>query len=470
MSLTDILQTLIYLVPSLSILVVAHEWGHFIVARMFGIRVDDFSVGFGKRIWRIGKLGNTEYNFRILPLGGFVKIHGMDPDEAPIVRAKDEIKSKLGDDPNAHEYPLIAENTMELVDEPGPDSYAGKPIWQRALVIFAGPLMSFLLGYVVFCLMGWVYAFPGPTTLNKVGEVQPGGEGQHIGLRTNDEIVAIDGQPITTGPQMIEKIHNSLGQKLTFAIRRDGKDMTLVGTPRGLTDEDGKKVVMPRVAGAMDLAPGIALMDGDIIDTVNDTVVNNATEAAGMLQKNAGQIVVIKLVRGMSPVTLRGTLPKPLSKLPAIKDFQPGVLNFNPASKWERMTFTQSVSNGNQLTKAFFTQFAGLFQHSERLKKSAGGIVAIYQMTNLAAKRGAANVVLLFASISLSLAVFNLFPIPVLDGGHLLALAIEGTRRRKLTAKQQQAMLLTGFAIILVLVIMISANDILRTVRGHIPQ
>ena len=92
-------QQAVTLLIILSILVVAHEWGHFIVARLCGIRVDDFSIGFGKRLFRIGKRGDTEYNVRMLPLGGFVKIAGMEPDEAPLLAAKDKVMGKDGDRP-----------------------------------------------------------------------------------------------------------------------------------------------------------------------------------------------------------------------------------------------------------------------------------------------------------------------------------------------------------------------------------
>ena len=95
-------QQTVTLLIILSILVVAHEWGHFIVARLCGIRVDDFSIGFGKRLFRIGKRGDTEYNVRMLPLGGFVKIAGMEPDEAPLIAAKDKVLGKEAD-PDAHE-------------------------------------------------------------------------------------------------------------------------------------------------------------------------------------------------------------------------------------------------------------------------------------------------------------------------------------------------------------------------------
>ncbi|MGI4790743.1 MAG: site-2 protease family protein, partial [Janthinobacterium lividum] len=88
------IQQTVTLLIILSILVVAHEWGHFIVARLCGIRVDDFSIGFGKRLFRIGKRGDTEYNVRMLPLGGFVKIAGMEPDEAPLINAKEKVLGK----------------------------------------------------------------------------------------------------------------------------------------------------------------------------------------------------------------------------------------------------------------------------------------------------------------------------------------------------------------------------------------
>ena len=241
MAILQHLEQLIVFLLVLSVLVVAHEWGHFIVARLFGIRVDDFSIGFGKRLIRLGKRGDTEYNIRALPLGGFVKIAGMEADEAPLIQAKGKIVGRgNGDDPDSRQLPLIAENTAEAEPYTAPDGFNSKPLWQRSLVILAGPVMSFITGYVIFCLMGWAAGSPTGHALNRVGDVKPGGAGQAADLRAGDTISAVNGRPITTGDQMITVIHGSLGKPLTLTVLRDGQTLTKIATPRPLKDSSGK--------------------------------------------------------------------------------------------------------------------------------------------------------------------------------------------------------------------------------------
>ena len=219
------------------------------MARLFKIRVDDFSVGFGKRLLRIGKLGDTEYNIRMIPLGGFVKIAGMEPDEEPINRAKDMITKKTdGDDPDSTQIPLLAENTPDPALYDGPDGFNSTPLWQRSLVILGGPVMSFVTGVAILCLLGCTFGVkgaPGSKPLNRVSMVDPDGEGHRIGLRAGDTIVAINGTPITTGEQMISTIHNSLGQPVILTIKRDGDLMTLpVAKPRALKDQTTNKPLL----------------------------------------------------------------------------------------------------------------------------------------------------------------------------------------------------------------------------------
>jgi regulator of sigma E protease len=469
------IQQTVTLLIILSILVVAHEWGHFIVARMCGIRVDDFSIGFGKRLFRIGKRGDTEYNVRMLPLGGFVKIAGMEPDEAPLVSAKDKVLGRdAQNDPDAGEIPLLAENIGEHMPYTGPDGFYSKPLWQRSLVILAGPVMSLLFGYVVFCLMGVTTGIPSGKVLTRISLVEPGGEGHRIGLHAGDTIMAINGQPVLDGQQMIAKINASLGQPVTLTVQRDGTTFTRTATPQPAV-HDGKPVIYTSVIQPGKFGKSIGLQAGDTIREIADTPIDSNSAALSALRDNAGKPVDIVVTRPTSddPVTLHGTVPQAVSAaaLPSLNSHPIGVLKIDPSAEFKRLSFVQSIKAGTAATGFFFSSLAAMVHQPSQIKDNAGGIIYMYQMTGVVAKNGLADKINLMAGLSISLAVFNLLPIPVLDGGHLLTFFIEWVRRgKRLTEQQQQAFLMTGLTIIGVLFVLVMSNDILRTVRHQLPQ
>ncbi|MBV9849730.1 MAG: site-2 protease family protein [Armatimonadetes bacterium] len=466
------LQTIITFLIVLSILVVAHEWGHFIVARLFGIRVDDFSIGFGKRLVRLGKRGDTEYNIRALPLGGFVRIAGMEADEAPLIQAKERVLSKgAQDDPDAGQIPLLAENTAEAEPYTAPDGFNSKPLWQRSLVILAGPVMSFITGYVIFCLMGCTVGLPMGKMLNRVGEVEPGGEGQRMGLHAGDVIEAINGQRITDGAQMVGLIHNSLGHPITLTVRRGDQVLTKTGTPRPWTDDSGKPILMVDVTAPGPAGSALGLRPGDTLDAINGTAVTDANQALSLLRASAGRPVDAEVVRDGRGVPLRGTLPKALGNdMPQLNAHEVGILKFSPVAATERTGFVESIRQGNAVIGGLFARLAALVQQGQ-LHKQVGGVIVMYTATDIAVKNGPVEVLSLMAQLSISLAIFNLLPIPILDGGHLLTFFIEWVRGgRKMTEEWQQRFMLTGLAIIGALFIWIMTKNIWQLISHQLPQ
>ena len=468
------IQQTVTLLIILSILVVAHEWGHFIVARLCGIRVDDFSIGFGKRLFRIGKRGDTEYNVRMLPLGGFVKIAGMEPDEAPLTHAKDKVLGAAPSDPDAGEIPLLAENIGEHTPYTGPDGFYSKPLWQRSLVIFAGPLMSFLFGYLVFCVMGFTTGIPSGKVLTRIDVVEAGGEGQKIGLHAGDTITSINGQPLTSGQQMLFKINNSLGKHLTLTVQRDGKMHTYTAVPRPAV-QNGKPVIYTSVVQPGSFGNTLGLKPGDTLQEAADSPIDNADQVLGVLRKHAGQAVDVVVTRPTNdePVTLHGVVPKTLTAgvLPDLNSHEVGALKIHPSEEVKRIGLVDSLKAGNYAILSLLSSLGAMVHQPSQIKDNAGGIIYMYQMTGVVAKNGLVEKLNLMASLSISLAVFNLLPIPVLDGGHLLTFFIEWIRRgKRLTDQQQQAFLMTGLAIIGVLFVLVMSNDILRTVRHQLPQ
>ena len=230
--------TTLNLLLMFSVLVVVHEWGHFIVARIFKIRVDEFSLGFGPRMFRIGRRGDTEYNVRWALLGGYVKIAGMEPDDQPLTDVKEKAKALLSaSDPNRSEIPLVAENTKDRAEDEEQrrrdaiDGFYSKPGWQRALVIFAGPLMSFVLGVVLLCSAGFLFGVPDHPT-NVVDSVSQKSAAETMGLRAGDKIVKINSIAISNGEMMVQTIHSSLNKQVVLTVMRGNQSMILAGTPQ----------------------------------------------------------------------------------------------------------------------------------------------------------------------------------------------------------------------------------------------
>ena len=477
MVLWDKLVQAIVLLIILSILVIAHEWGHFIVARLCGIRVDDFSIGFGKRLFRIAKRGDTEYNVRMLPLGGFVKIAGMEPDEAPFVAAKEKVLGKSNDpDPDSTQIPLVAENVGENSAYTAPDGFYSKPLWQRSLVILAGPVMSFLTGYIVFCLMGATVGVPSGKVLSRISMVEPGGEGQRIGLHAGDVIAAINGTRINDGQEMVALIHGNLGKALTLTVQHEGTTFTRVATPRVLMQE-GKPVINTDVVQSGTFGAHIGLKPGDTIYALGSgkNKDSDASDPLALLRRSAGQSVDILVSRPTSDdlIPLHGTLPAAISPgvLPTLKAHEIGVLQIEPAVEIKHLGLMESIKKGNIITAALFQQLGKMVMRPKQLKENTGGIIFMYTATGVAVKNGLVDEVALMAQLSISLAIFNLLPIPILDGGHLLTFFIEWLRRgKRLNEQQQQAFLMTGLAIIGILFVLINSHDIIRTIKHQLPQ
>jgi regulator of sigma E protease len=435
----------------LSVLVLVHEWGHFIVAKLCGMRVEEFSLFFWKRLVRLGVRNGTEYNIRALPLGGFVKIAGMEPDDisngAPIFRKrgndhsyaantshiylrglseealaeidfnrvservqqiveqavdkqgalKNESKAELrtllaGTSINADEHRYIEAILAADSYEPDPDGYNQRPIWQRAAVIFAGPFMSLLFGYALFCVLGFTTGLPDSDRILPVVEaVIAGKPADKAGIKAGDRVLQIDATPIpdTDGKQMVNIINSSINKPLHLKIQRGNQTLAITVTP-GAEEEQ---------------------------DTVNGKTVT----------RQVGRI---------------GFQPKPEMIL-------------------KRYTPAESVHKGTVFITGYISAtLKTLF--SKHVRENIGGPVAIASEIHQARKEGAVAVLLIAAMLSISLGVINLFPIPILDGGHLLLLGIELVRRQKLSTREVYVAQLFGMSIIGALFVFVMFNDIMR--------
>ena len=469
------LQYAIVFVLVLGGMIVVHEFGHFIVAKLFGIRVDVFSVGFGKRLFGI-KRGDTDYRLSLIPLGGYVKMAGENLDEA-VTGAPYEFQSK--------------------------------PKWQRLCVAVAGPVMNILTALLIPAVMVMAH-YEMPTFVNQPAVVDatiPGSPAEAAGLRRGDMIEKIDGVSNPTWGQVNDIIALNPGQELPVVVRRGGETLNLtmkVGTTEIEREKIGEaglqpywgpntKIVVTSIAPGMP-AEQAGLKIGDQIIAVNGRAVEaNADPATtGPADPNTGPLYseadIIRIIRSSAnqPITLtvkRGDEVLNITATPTVDDGTPR-LGFSPGHKDIDVLVTKlspvaalkySWSENLRyiaLTKTALGQvFAG--------KRSAGdtvtGPVGIAQIVGQASEQGATEVLRLTGLLSLNLGVFNLLPIPVLDGGLIFMILLEGALGifgLPLTMRVKERMMQVGLVMLMLLMGFVIFNDISKKFisRSSAPQ
>ena len=368
----------------LAILIIFHELGHFSAAKLFRMRVEEFAFGFGKRIARVGFDGETEYTIRARPLGGFVRIAGMEIEDA----VERRLTGAPGDaDRRETETTNTALLEQEVAEVSGGDAdgFNSRPIYQRFLVILAGPVFSVVLAWLAFCLVGALFGIP-DTSVSRFG-VTPGSPAARAGLRSGDAITAVNGAPVTD-ESLVRAIHDAAGKPLRLSVRSGEKageftTREAVVTPRAERDADGKRI---------------------------------------------GRIGI---EFGLYPPTMK---PVPLAS---------------------------ALSLNNWYMRKSIEDLGSMFRRGVN-RDTISGPVGIVQSPHRPRRAGLPSQLLLLGGLSFSVGLFNLLPIPILDGGHLTLLTLEAIRGRKLTADQMQRVMLTGFALIIALIVLVTFNDITR--------
>jgi regulator of sigma E protease len=320
-----------------------HELGHFLVAKRTGVRVHAFALGFGPQVfgWRRGE---TTYSLNLLPFGGYVRMEGED-NEGPIAEG----------------------------------SFRAKSVGQRLAIIAAGPVMNLLLAVVILAIAAATGGIPqGPGT--KVASLESGWPAVEAGLRVGDEIVAINGQPMTSGEEIIQTVHKSAGKPITLEVRRGTETLTIAVTPR------------------LDPRQGV------------------------------------------------------------------GRIGFSPDQRWMRVNPVAALIWGVQQTGQFIATLPGaiaMLVREGQFLQNLGGPVAAGRQLAQAARSGAQAFLLTAAYLSVIIGIFNLLPIPALDGGRLAFLLAEGVRRRPvLDARREGLIHQVGFVLLLLLLGWLTVRDV----------
>ncbi len=338
----------------LSLLIIVHEFGHLIAARINGVRVEQFSLGFGPQVFK-KKKGDTEYSISLIPLGGYVKMAGDN---------RAEYKGK-------------------------PDEYLSKPAGRRFQIIFFGPFLNYILGFLFF----WCIFFIGyPTLTTKVGGLIEGYGAKEAGLKVADKIIVVDGRKVAIWEDLQRQIQERKSKaQVMLTVLRDNRELTfnVLIKDKVIDDQLGQK----RALGIIGISPFDELVE----------VKHGFFESAGLS---------FKKIINLTMITYQGL--------------------------WRLASGRMSM------------------------RDSMTGPLGIFFITSKAAKLGLIAVMHLIAILSVSLAIFNLLPLPILDGGHLFLLGLEKIRKKALGIKAEEIINNIGFTLIITLALFVTYNDIVR--------
>ncbi len=337
---------------TLSFIIVVHEWGHFIMARLMGVKVERFSVGFGPKIIGL-KRGDTEYVICLFPFGGYVKMAGEADDEGP----------------------------------KKPWEYRAKKIWERMAIVLAGPLVNYAIGFLLFALIFLVGA---PTLSTKIGSVLEDYPAAAAGLKAGDRIRSVNGVAAESWDEVTKGIHSQM-ESVTLTVERDGVTFS--------------RVLKPNV-------------------------------------KTITNVLGVKIRVGMVGVA------------PSDEFFS----RRYPIHQAVALAADRVYTLTTMTMQALFRIATG----GMSVKESMTGPVGIFVLTSSVAQQGFIHLLQLIAVLSTSLGFFNLLPVPVLDGGHCLFLAIEKLKGKPVSLRAQEVMVRTGLGLLLLLLLVVTYNDFVR--------
>jgi len=447
----ELLHTVLAFVVAIALLIAVHEYGHFSMARRLGIKVEKFSIGFGPALfsWR-SKDQEVLYVIAAIPLGGYVKMLGENPDE---------------------------EGQGSLSDADKARAFNRQAVWKRAAVAVAGPAYNFIFAIVAYMIIGWLGQAVLPTV---VGHVAPASVAAQAGLQADDHIVSVGQQSVHSWQQLEEQLKHHVGASTVLHIMRDDKPLALHLTlPTSEKDpllinvtdqllgfDPGLKV---RVAAVMPASAALrgGLQAGDIITQINGLPVRSMTQLIGKIKAAPDQAISLQVLRQQQSLQLQLT--------PAADKNKQGRLGVQLASQamhgtvhysmnaWDGMLYgftrTWDIS---ALTLSVFGKMVTATISPDNL----GGPIAIAQMAGKTADMGLVYFIGFLALISVNLGVLNLLPVPILDGGMLVYLAVEKMMGKPLSGKIVEFTQMIGLVLIMSLMAFAFYNDISRLFRG----
>ena len=426
----DLATNIIAFILVLGFLIFAHESGHFIVAKLFKVRVLVFSFGFGKRLFGFRK-GDTDYRVSILPLGGYVRMAGDIPDEDHI---------------------------------PQPDEFLSRPKWQRFLILFAGPMANLFIAVAFLAVLNMA----GNEILSEnrpiLGTVVEGKPADQAGLKTGDRVLEANGRAIETWEDLKLAISLHPGTPVKLRFIRDGQPMETTLVPEQHMTEYG----MTGLAGVIQnidtrigrVLPGSpaeigGLQPGDRVVMVGDKPVSQLSELGEAFRDNQGKPVRVVVERAESRLAV---------VLPAAKDGG-GLRGIVPPTELRKLSLLPAIRDSVQQNIKMVQYTWIVISRLSRMQgsmKEVSGPINIARISGEMLRTSWKALIFLMAGISLQLGILNLLPIPVLDGGHIAILLVEGVARRDLSLRVKERIQQVGFVALAALMLVVLYNDVLQ--------
>lgn len=439
----------------LGVLIFFHEFGHFLIARLFGVGVEKFSLGFGPRL--IGKkIGITDYRLSAIPLGGYVKMVGEEPD-------------------------------AEIVPEDLPLSFTHKHVVKRMLIVLAGPVFNILLAVIIFFVFLSITGIEDITPV--VRQVQKDSVAWKAGLQVNDRIVSIDGAKVNSWYDIDEAVADSKGKPLTLGVVRHDLHLKFVVNPElkdgtdilgdhmsyydiGISAFPELKAIVGNVTAGFP-AEKAGLQKGDQIIAINGIPIKSWRQMQSIISSSGGVELTFSVKRGEETfkVDLTPRYVKMKNELGEAENrYLIGVssqqINIPEADRVTKRlnpikAAVQSIHRTYSICALTVRSVVKMINGSIP-RENLGGPIMIAKLAGDQAKQGFGKLVQFIAFISINLAIINLLPIPVLDGGHLMFFLIEAIKGRPVSLKVREVAQQVGLFILILLMILVFYNDITR--------
>ncbi len=442
-------QLFFYIVPVaviLGFMILIHEFGHYAVAKLLGVRVEQFAIGFGKRL--IGfRRGETDYRINAIPLGGYVKMSGENP-----------MDERTGD----------------------PREFMSHSRWHRFLIAIAGPAMNILFAILLLTCVYLVH-YEYPVYMDQpavVGYVEPGTPAAKAGIQRGDRIVQLDGIHDPTWEQVGVRELLNANQPLSFTAQRDGQRIQGSIVPAAVTSSEigsaGWYPDEPVVVGELD--PGlpaekIGLQKGDKIVSMDGQPVPSIQVMIERLQQTKSKPVQIEVLREGRALSFTAT-PVLSDAANGEKHYRLGFKN-SPETKVSSLSlpeaFSHSLADNKRYSMILLELVGKLVQRKVSLKTVSGPIGIAQQAGAAAQEKGWLPLLALTAGISLNLGIFNLLPIPIMDGGVILLLFIESLMRRDISLRIKERIYQAAFVFLVLFAAMVIYNDIAKTIAQRLP-
>jgi len=446
---------IIYFAITIGILVFIHEFGHFAAAKLSGMRADVFAIGFGKRLFGYNKKsgfsfgelpkdfdgeGHTDYRLSLLPLGGYVKIAGMVDESGDVSFAE---------------------------KEPQPYEFRAKPVWAKIFVITAGVFMNLMLAWLIFWGANFFQGKPiTPTTT--IAYVEDGSPASLAGFVTGDKILSVNGKKLNNWEDVRAEIFiNTLGENINVKVLRDGKEQNLLVERKLIPDDETQAMflvpegVKPAIGEVVKDSPAekAGIKAGDILLSLNGISLYSAKQTTEIISANPEKEMQLVVQRDKKEVNISVTPGEDAKIGVAIGPV------FMGESKMRKYGAFESVYYGwkdiEKMTALTFSMIGKVFTGDVEFKKAFGGPIKIAQIAAKSADSGISNFLYFLALLSLSLAILNIMPFPVLDGGHLVMIIVEAVIKREIPIKIKMAIQNTGLVLLLLLMAFIIYNDII---------